>query len=280
MDPLALEVGCCNAARVPLAVGDVLGDALVRLGRVVVRLALGQDGSQVCLTENQHTIEELAAKGAGLLHSPFAGRVGCDAAEVHPASAMLDEHQDVQPSQQHDIDMQEVDRDDPDGLDMEELPPRRARAARCRMNARSTQNLPHRGRRDSHAQFRQLAMDPAVSPQRVLLRQANDEACDTSDCRRAARLTPLLVSYFFAASLRCQASSVAGVTGKTPVQRLRGMSRVSAANQARSAGSYRIRLVWRRSTAFSCRSTSSSASVARSARNTRTARPSTQRVSK
>ena len=32
-------------------------------------------------------------------------------------------------------------------------------------------------------------------------------------------LRRLLVSYFLAASLRCQASSVAGVTGKTPAQR-------------------------------------------------------------
>jgi hypothetical protein len=46
-----------------------------------------------------------------------------------------------------------------------------------------------------------------------------------------------LVSYFFAASLRCQARSVAGVTGKMPVQRPRGMSRASAASHTRSAGS-------------------------------------------
>ena len=50
-------------------------------------------------------------------------------------------------------------------------------------------------------------------------------------------LRRLLVSYFLAASLRCQASSVAGVTGKTSLQRLRGMSRASAESQARSAGS-------------------------------------------
>ena len=50
-------------------------------------------------------------------------------------------------------------------------------------------------------------------------------------------LRRLLVSYFFAASLRCQARSVAGVTGKTSAQRLRGMSRASAASQTRSAGS-------------------------------------------
>ena len=37
------------------------------------------------------------------------------------------------------------------------------------------------------------------------------------------------------------------------VQRLRGRSRASAANHTRSAGSYRTRLTWRRSTAFSVR---------------------------
>ena len=46
----------------------------------------------------------------------------------------------------------------------------------------------------------------------------------------------VLVSYFLAAGLRCQASSVAGVTGKTSAQRLRVMNRVSTANQARSVG--------------------------------------------
>ena len=72
----------------------------------------------------------------------------------------------------------------------------------------------------------------------------------------------MLVSYFLAVSFRCQASSVTGVTGKTPVQRFREMNRASAANQAWSAGSYRTRPACRRSTAFSCRSTSSSASFA------------------
>ena len=48
-------------------------------------------------------------------------------------------------------------------------------------------------------------------------------------------LRRLLVSYVFAASLRCQASSVAGVTGKTSAPRRRGTSRGSAANQARPA---------------------------------------------
>ena len=89
-----------------------------------------------------------------------------------------------------------------------------------------------------------------------------------------------LVSCLLPASLRCQASSVAGVIGKISVQRLRGRSRASAANHTRSAGSYRIRPAWRRSTAFSCRSTSSSASFAKSLRHTRRAGPSSRRTSR
>ena len=48
-------------------------------------------------------------------------------------------------------------------------------------------------------------------------------------------LRRLLVLYLLAASLRCQASSVAGATAKTSVQRLLGMSRASAASQTRLA---------------------------------------------
>jgi len=89
-------------------------------------------------------------------------------------------------------------------------------------------------------------------------------------------LRRLLVSYLLPASLRSQARSVAGVTGKTSVQRRRGRSRASAVSHTRSAGSYRTRPACRRSTAFSCRSTSSSASFARSPQNASPARPSTR----
>jgi len=97
---------------------------------------------------------------------------------------------------------------------------------------------------------------------------------------RRPGLRCLLVSYFFAASLRCHASSVAGVTGKISGQRFRGRSRASAANHTRSAGRYRTRLTWRRSTASSCRSTRSSAVFARSPRNTSAATPRTRHVSR
>ena len=93
-------------------------------------------------------------------------------------------------------------------------------------------------------------------------------------------LRRVLVSYFRAASLRCQASSVAGVTGKSPAHCRRGINKASAANQARSAGSYRTRPAVRRSTAFSCRSTSNSASFAWSPSNTSATRPNSQRISR
>ena len=42
-------------------------------------------------------LAEVEGEVAGLLHRPRAGGMGGDAAEVHPAGAVLDEHQHVQP---------------------------------------------------------------------------------------------------------------------------------------------------------------------------------------
>ena len=93
--------------------------------------------------------------------------------------------------QQHGVHVQEVDREDPGGLGVQELPPRQARAARRRADARGTQDLPHGGRHRGDAEFGQLAVDPAVSPERILLREANDHAGDARDCRRAAWLAAI-----------------------------------------------------------------------------------------
>jgi len=79
---------------------------------------------------------------AGLLDCPLSGGMFGDAAEVHPAGAVLDEHQDIQSVQQHGVHVQEVDGEDPGGLGVQELAPRRARATRCRVDARGMQDLP------------------------------------------------------------------------------------------------------------------------------------------
>jgi hypothetical protein len=48
-------------------------------------------------------------RACGLLESLLAGGIRDDAAEVHPAGALLDEHQDVQSAEQHGVCVHEVD---------------------------------------------------------------------------------------------------------------------------------------------------------------------------
>ncbi len=50
----------------------------------------------------------------------------CDAVQMHPARTVLDEHQHVYALQQHSVHVQEINREDPGGLGVQELPPRRA----------------------------------------------------------------------------------------------------------------------------------------------------------
>jgi hypothetical protein len=65
--------------------------------------------------------------------------------------------------------MQEVNRDDPGRLSVQELPPGRARAARRRADARSSQDLIDGGRGNRDAELGQLAVDPAVAPRGEML---------------------------------------------------------------------------------------------------------------
>ena len=67
MDPFAVEVGNGEAATAVFAVGDAVGDALVRPGRVVMRLVLGQDGAQVGARRG-------SARGRGALGAGYRPR--------------------------------------------------------------------------------------------------------------------------------------------------------------------------------------------------------------
>jgi hypothetical protein len=51
--------------------------------------------------------------------------MGGGPAQMQSAGPGLDEHQDVQSSQQHGVRVQKVDREDPGGLGVQELPPGR-----------------------------------------------------------------------------------------------------------------------------------------------------------
>jgi hypothetical protein len=92
-----------------------------------------------------------------------------------PAGAVLDEHQDVQPGQRDSIHVKEVDGQDPGGLRVQELAPGRAVRARRGVDARGAQDLVDGRWRDGQSQLGQLAVNTPVTPERVLLRQADGE---------------------------------------------------------------------------------------------------------
>ena len=91
---------------------------------------------------------------------------------------MLDEHQHVQPLEQDRLHHQEVAGDDHVSLGGQELPPGRPGPARRRLDARSMQDLPHRGGGDHMPEPRQLTLDPPVPPGRVLARHPDDQRLD------------------------------------------------------------------------------------------------------
>jgi hypothetical protein len=111
--------------------------------------------------------------------------------------------------EQHGVHVQEVGGEDSAGLGVQELPPGRACASRCRVDARGMQDLPRwtapRRCRVSSARRGCGGIPTVDSPSPGERRGVQ--------CPRTAGLAPLLVSYFLAAILRCQASSVASVTG-------------------------------------------------------------------
>ena len=70
------------------------------------------------------SLVETQRQVAGLLDRPLPGRVGGDAAQVHPAGAVLDEHQHVQPLSAATVSTCEKSTaGDPGGLGVQELPP-------------------------------------------------------------------------------------------------------------------------------------------------------------
>jgi hypothetical protein len=159
------------------------------------------------------------------------------------------------------------------------MPPGRSVPSRRWVDARGAQDFIDSGRPDRHAQLGQLAVNTVVTPQWVLLRQADGQPGDAPDRRRAAGPVPLTGVVF--------PGDEPAVPGEQRRRRHREDLHPApardepgkAANQARSAGLYRIRPAFRRSTAFSCRSTSNSASFALFPRNPSTPRPNYQRIS-
>ena len=142
---------------------------------------------------------------------------------------------------------------------VQELPPGRVGAPlRRRGDLQGFEHPSDGGRADPVAEFQQLALDPLVPPAVVLGGEPLDQRGDLGADRRPS--CPVGAGPLAGDQAAVPAQDGSGVTSRCIRSRV-GRSRISAARTARSAQSSRGRELARRSTATSCRSTSSSASL-------------------
>src|SRR6476620_8836694 len=99
------------------------------------------------------------------------------AQDVQVAVADLECEQDVEPPQRYRaVDMEEVDREHAGGLGAQELPPAGVGVPhRRRRDAVALEDPPDRRGTDPMAELEQLALDPLVSPGRVVRRHPHDQ---------------------------------------------------------------------------------------------------------
>ncbi len=132
---------------------------------------------------------QLKGQVPGLLDHPGSRWMGSDPGHIHLPGVQLDEEQDVQPPQEHGIHSEEVAGQHRRGLGFEELTPRRPVSVRGRVEAVTQEDVPDAGRRQDNANPRQLAVDPAIAPRRVLPGQANHHLdCPCGDARTSGGL--------------------------------------------------------------------------------------------
>jgi hypothetical protein len=127
----------------------------------------------------------------GLLYRPRPCRVRSHAARVQAPGAVLDEHQHVDPLEQHGLYHQEVTGDERVSLGGQKLPPGRPCPAGRGIDAGDVQDLPYRGRSDRVSQPGQLTLDPAMAPCWVLPRHPHDQRLDRDTGRRPSQLAPV-----------------------------------------------------------------------------------------
>jgi len=90
-DVLDVEIGPDEAGIVRFVVGDALGDALVRPGRIVVRLVFSEDGAQVLLADDQHAVQELATQGSDQAFTDRVHARSLDSSAQDPGAAGLED---------------------------------------------------------------------------------------------------------------------------------------------------------------------------------------------
>jgi hypothetical protein len=129
-------------------------------------------------TQRLEAHAQVGGEVAGLLHGPLRRGVSGDAGDVQAARAVLEEDQRVDPTQVHQVNVQEIAGDDAVGLRCQELFSCRPVPAGSRTYACSVQDLPDRGRSDLMPQPCELALDPATPPARILSGQPQHQLFD------------------------------------------------------------------------------------------------------
>ena len=147
--------------------------------------------------EPRYLFAEVHDEVAGLLRGPRAVRVRGHAQDVQVAVADLEREQHVEPPQRdRAVDVEEVDREHAGGLGAQELPPAGVGVPyRCRWDAVALEDPPDRRGADPVAEFEQLALDPLVSPVRIVRRHPHDQCGELVVDRWASgpvRIGPLL----------------------------------------------------------------------------------------
>jgi hypothetical protein len=132
-------------------------------------------GGELCITVTDEVAERPRSLGedpdelASLLGDPVPIRVGCDACKMDTPSVVLDEEQDVEPVQEHGLHGEEVTRQQGLGLGPKKRSPARAHPPRRRLDPVTCEDSPDTGGREPYSHLGKLAVDPSVSPGRVLL---------------------------------------------------------------------------------------------------------------
>ncbi|MGO8870298.1 MAG: hypothetical protein ACLQPH_02655 [Acidimicrobiales bacterium] len=137
--------------------------------------------------DRSSTFCEFVGQVPGLLNDPGSGRVFRDARDVNLQGVELDEEQDVELSEKDSVGGEEVARQHGRGLGLQELLPARPSSAGGWIKVVALEDIPDARSSQVDAHDGEFAVDPAVSPSRVLPGQADDQAHCAGRGRRSAR---------------------------------------------------------------------------------------------
>lgn len=247
-------------------------------GLVRIRMPICGEYRVECLGEPAVSVleqERYACGAVGDVHQQIPGGLGGPrsgwmrghSCQMCPAGTVLDRDQGVDSSEHHGSYVHEIHGQDSLRLGGEELAPGWACPARCGIDTSVVQDLPNGGGGDAMAEPDQFTLHPPMSPGGILGFHANHQSFDRCCGRRDARVGDAPSSPI---SARPTCGAKPGLWQERP-GRPRPSGDLAQAETERPAMPGRRacsepRESCRRNTVFSCRKTSSSASLLRSRR--------------